>query len=104
MEDKSTEYIQINRDIYFEEGAQLKRLKSGAIGKLLTSEDLEQLFGTMTKETIKEFFEEMDLHANSSIVSIGNCIYFLNWEDYSYLRLASKPFILPEPEVCNASA
>lgn len=103
MEDNPIEYIRINRDIFFAESGQLKRLKSGAIGKLLTSEDLEELFENMTKEKIKEFFEEMDRNAHSSIVSIDNCIYFLDFDDYSFLRLASKPFI-PAPEVCNASA
>ena len=106
IKDDKSDYIRINKDVFFEEGGELMRLKSGAIGKLLSSDDLTKLFDTMSREKIKSFFEQLDRDEYSSIAWINNAIHFLNWEDYSFLKM-SNPIILPDEnnwEVYNASA
>lgn len=107
IKQKKSEYVKINRDIYFEEIGQLKCLNSGKIGKCLCSEDFEKLLGTMSRAKMKTLFDEFDQDDHKSIVLIDNCFYFLDREDYSYLKLTSTPFVLSvqtNMEVSNAGA
>lgn len=92
----TTQFVRLNRELNIKEAqGRFTVLEQGAVGFLITNDNLEGILEDLTKEKVRKLLDELEqaIHINRYPALIGGYVVSLNVDDYVLVEEPVMPVI-----------